>query len=80
MRVLLHLHQRCGMFVPGRHRAAQSPWPRNVLSVIVADENLAYLKIDAKAFDAAQAEALARAMWCPFMAATSCGGPAGRGP
>lgn len=37
--------------------------PGVVEAVIVADENLAYLKIDAKAFDAAQAEALARAVW-----------------
>jgi MFS family permease len=33
-----------------------------VEAVIVADEKLAYLKVDAKAFDAAQAEALARAV------------------
>jgi hypothetical protein len=33
-----------------------------VEAVIVADENLAYLKVDAKAFDAAQAEASARAV------------------
>jgi MFS family permease len=37
--------------------------PGVVEAVIVVDENLAYLKIDAKAFDAAQAEALARAVW-----------------
>jgi MFS family permease len=36
--------------------------PGVVEAVIVADENLAYLKVDAKAFDAAQAEALARAV------------------
>jgi MFS family permease len=33
--------------------------PGVVEAVIVADENLAYLKVDAKSFDAAQAEALA---------------------
>jgi len=36
--------------------------PGVVEAVIVADENLAYLKVDAKAFDASQAEALARAV------------------
>jgi MFS family permease len=36
--------------------------PGVVEAVIVADENLAYLKVDPKAFDAAQAEALARAL------------------
>jgi MFS family permease len=36
--------------------------PGVVEAVIVADENLAYLKVDSKAFDAAQAEALAGAL------------------
>jgi MFS family permease len=35
--------------------------PGVVEAVVVADENLAYLKVDAKVFDAAMAEALARA-------------------
>jgi MFS family permease len=36
--------------------------PGVVEAVVVADENLAYLKVDAKAFDAAMAESLARAV------------------